>query len=116
MSLIPCKQCHQIDDSMDMFENHVNMVINGRNCEVDWSKASLEKLQTEDPQFGEFHAFKLNYQDIKPDVKDIIGCSEDTKTLWYQWGDIVLQEGVLYRNHLGKDMKTIETQLIVQKQ
>ena len=25
------------------------------------------------------------------------------------------QEGVLYRNHLGKDMKTIETQLIVQK-
>ena len=88
MSRIPCKQCHQIDDSMDMSENHVNMVINGRNCEVDWSKASLEKSKTEDPQIGEFQALKLNYQDIKPDVKDIIGCSEDTKTLWYQWGDL----------------------------
>ena len=115
MSRIPCKQCHRIDDNMDVVENHVNVVINGQNLENEWSKASLEQLQMEDPQIEEFHALKLKYQDTKPDVKDIIGCSEDTKILWYQWGDIVLQEGVLHRKHLGKDMRTIDTQLVVPK-
>lgn len=64
-----------------------------------WSKLQISTWQQSDPDLFKIMEDKgLGHQ--RPPFKEITSCSANYKTLWAMWDELLLVEGVLYRQQL----------------
>ena len=115
LSRIPCGQCGQEDESVDVVgENSCRMIRVEEAVEPfdRWSSAQMAEQQKGDPQIGEFYRLKLNTTGEKPSWEEMIHTSECTKALWNQWDNIVVKAEVLYKIPFQNDGDQTALQLI----
>jgi len=63
---------------------------------LDWSSAEIALAQHADRDIGVIHTM-MSSNAAKPLWKEIAVYSAACKSLWHQWGRLVLRDGVLYR-------------------
>jgi len=72
----------------------------------------MASLQQKDSDIGPTLRLRLRQTD-QPSPEEVISESEAAKVLWGQWHNLLLKDGILYRNAGGKYRRPSVLQLIV---
>ncbi|MCG8033309.1 MAG: DDE-type integrase/transposase/recombinase [Candidatus Thiodiazotropha taylori] len=77
-----------------------------------YSALELAKMQSEDPDIGLFLKWKLQFKD-RPCRDKIAAESPAVRSLWLQWSQLFVQNGVLFRKWISVDSTLSYDQLVL---
>ena len=111
---------HQNADSLSRRPSDINdcnlSSTNGICCGVflvaGWDHDVIQKAQCDDPILAPVMRWLRSGVKQRPAGKEVTGLSGETKSLWFQWDQLLLRDGLLYRKIQFKN-RSVAFQLVI---
>ena len=111
LSRLPCQQCGRQQHKLEEGEAQVNMITGNVHTLVGRSLRELRDLQMQDSYIG--LVLRCLEKGNQPDVNSSRSLPSHTRRLIQQWDQLVLKDGVVWRQFEDKEGMTRILQLIV---